>query len=182
MRASVVGSHENFIGRDAAGGETSQNHYEWRQSNDLCGIFGTSRGVSPTARQWGTLAMAAIDAPGQNVSYRTAWKDASWGNTLLDFWDDFTADGRLDNPVAAAATTGAVASEPTATPIGSVCASVTLAPGETRPVTFLLGWHFPNRETWSPDQAPDGKWGGEGGVKYCGPPRIGNYYTTQFRE
>ena len=30
------------------------------------------------------------------ISHRLAWDDIGWNTGLLDFWDDFSADGTLD--------------------------------------------------------------------------------------
>ena len=39
-------------------------------------------------------------------------------------------------------------------PMGSLAVQVEIAPGETRAVTFLLTWHFPNRPSWTPLSPP----------------------------
>ena len=45
-------------------------------------------------------------------------------------------------------------------PMASLACGMDLPPGESRAVTFLLTWHFPNRQTWTPQrrrlQAEDG--------------------------
>ena len=46
------------------------------------------------AEQWGTIALSTTAK--EKATFRTSWADLSWGNSLLDFWDDFSADGRLD--------------------------------------------------------------------------------------
>ncbi len=56
-------------------------------------MHGIRIGVDPAAPQWGTLALATT---AERVTYRTAWARLSWGDTLLDYWDDFSADGALD--------------------------------------------------------------------------------------
>ena len=106
-----------------------------------------SREVDPAAEQYGSIALAVLD--GQDVSRRTGWADRTWGDSLLDFWDDFSADGRLDERTSESAT-----------PIASVADRRTVAAGATERFTFLLGWHFPNRRAW---EKPD---------------IVGNYYTT----
>jgi uncharacterized protein (DUF608 family) len=92
-----------------------------------------------------------------------AWAELSWGDSLLDFWDDFVGDGRLE------ARQGE-RDDPTA----SVATSVPLAPGAAAAVTFVLAWHFPNRRAWY----------------FAGPgPRggyteeiVGNHYATRFAD
>ena len=40
--------------------------------------------------------MALSTTAAGDVTFRTNWAELSWGNSLLDFWDDFSEDGRLD--------------------------------------------------------------------------------------
>ncbi len=46
-----------------------------------------------------------------------------------------------------------------------------MPPGESRDITLLLAWHFPNRYTWQPRGQPPGP-----------DDRVGNYYTTRYRD
>lgn len=103
----------------------------------------------PSERDPGTLAMAVLDQ--DDLTARTAWSSPEWRQDVLDFWDDFSADGRLterswDNHVA------------------SLAASLTVPPGESRTVTFVLAWHFPRRRAWSGDEI------------------VGNHYTTLYGD
>jgi non-lysosomal glucosylceramidase len=165
--ASVCGSMPNFIGMDgsgttkdwkgdlvAVGGKANRN--EFREGRNVRGIFMSSEGVAPRAPQWGTIALTTTAETG--VSYRTAWIQQGWGSSLLDFWDDFSTDGKLDERQAAKEDM----------PIASLAVQVELPPHEAKKITFLLTWHFPNRQTWTPK-------GNE-------QDRIGNYYTTQYKD
>ena len=165
VTASVCGSMPNFIGIDgsgktkdwkgdlvAVGGKANQNHF--RKGQNVQGIFMDSEGVAPRAEQWGTIALTTPTETG--VSYRTAWIRQGWGSSALDFWDDFSDDGKLQERKATAEDT----------PMASLAVEVELPPRGTEEVTFLLTWHFPNRQTWTPK-------GNE-------QDRIGNYYTTQY--
>ena len=168
LDVSVCGSLENFIGSDGTTTAPKQNVNLFRRRDGLAGIFLRSDGVPPTSEQWGTLALATTAQEG--VTSRTAWPDLIWGDTLLDFWDDFSTDGRLEERSG-----GGDA------PTASLAASLTLAPGETRAVTFLLTWHFPNRMTWNPKAAVEGEACCADGD--CGDPDwVGNYYATQYRD
>jgi non-lysosomal glucosylceramidase len=167
VAASVCGNMPNFIGMDgsgttkdwkgdlvAVGGKANRN--EFREGRNVRGIFMRSEGVAPRAPQWGTIALTTTAETG--VSYRTAWIQQGWGSSLLDFWDDFSADGKLDERQ--------VGKEDM--PMASLAVQVELSPHETKKITFLLTWHFPNRQTWTPQ-------GNE-------QDRIGNYYTTQYED
>jgi hypothetical protein len=79
VRVSLAGCLENFIGRDASGGAARANLNEWRQGAGLRGIFCHSQTLPQDAPQWGSLAIAVLEAPRQRVSGRTRWNRASWG-------------------------------------------------------------------------------------------------------
>ena len=167
LTTSVCGSMPNFIGIDGSsttkdwkgdpvtvGGKANRNSF--RKGRGVQGIFMDSEGVAPKAEQWGTIALVTTAETG--VSYRTAWARQGWGSSLLDFWDDLSDDGRLEEREAAGENT----------PMASLSVEVQLPPQATREVTFLLTWHFPNRQTWTPK-------GNE-------QDHIGNYYTTQYSD
>ncbi|HVF10577.1 MAG TPA: GH116 family glycosyl-hydrolase, partial [Abditibacteriaceae bacterium] len=154
VTASVCGNVQNFIGQDGTNGKPSHNVNEFR-SESVSGILMRSDGVDPQAEQWGSMAFATTARSG--VSQRTAWAALSWGDSLLDFWDDFSEDGKLEERVA---------SGPDA-PMASLAVSLKIPPRSTRSVTFLLAWHFPNRQTWTGTSPA---------------PTIGNYYTEQYSD
>jgi hypothetical protein len=52
-----------------------------------------SEGVKKDMETWGTMALTTSEEG--KVSYRTSVSQRGWGNDLLDFWDDFSADGIL---------------------------------------------------------------------------------------
>jgi non-lysosomal glucosylceramidase len=175
VNASVCGSLQNFVGTDGSNGMPNRNRNEFRQSDDFAGVFLRSDGVDPQAEQWGTIALATMQTA--DVTYRTAWADLSWGDALLDFWDDFTEDGRLSNRDIGGtnASRASLASgfENANSPTASLATGVDLPPGGTEAVTFILTWHFPNRRAWAHERR--GEWG------YTDE-RVGNYYTTQYRD
>lgn len=176
--ASVCGSLPNFIGKDGHGGEAKKNVNAYREASGLKGIFMRSEGVDAAAEQWGTLALSTTARTG--VSYRTAWAKRSWGTSVLDFWDDFSADGELENRDAEGADM----------PQASLAAKVRIPAKTTREITFLITWHFPNRQTWSPVKKPEGQTqtaacncSGGGCCGGTGDPNcIGNYYCTQYAD
>jgi uncharacterized protein (DUF608 family) len=178
LTASVCGSMPNFIGIDgsgstkdwkgdlvAVGGRANRNRF--RKGQNVQGIFMDSEGVATRAEQWGTIALTtprrfasqSEEAGAQaGVSYRTAWLRQAWGTSVLDFWDDLSDDGKLREREATGEDT----------PMASLAVEVELPPRGTEEVTFLLTWHFPNRQSWTP----------KGNEK----DRIGNYYTTQYSD
>lgn len=166
--AAVCGSMENFVGRDGSTDLAKDNLSETRKSPSATGVFMRSRGVDPAAETFGTLCLATTASA--SVTCRTAWADVSWNDSLLDFWDDFSADGKLEER-----DRGNVK-----TPMASLAVRTTVPPRSEKTITFLITWHFPNRMTWSPAK-PDEKCDCAGGK--CGnPDRVGNFYTTRYAD
>ncbi len=164
IEAAVCGSLQNFIGADGTSGAPNNNFNTYREADGLAGLFMQSAGVDPAAPQWGTLALATPQRAG--ITHRSAWANVTWGDSLLDFWDDFSADGQLEERER----------DGKANPTGSLSVSATIPAGGSAEVTFFLSWHFPNRITWK-----------EAGVNHPQSPiqagtLIGNYYTTQYAD
>ena len=154
VAAAVCGVLPNFIGMDGSARKSNwvgnpetdgarANRNRFREGRGVRGVFMDTTGVDPDADSWGTLCLATT-ASGR-LSHRTGWLNAGWGTPLLDFWDDFSGDGRLEERVAGASDM----------PMASLAAGVTIPPGGERQITFLLTWHFPNRITWTPKAASD---------------------------
>jgi len=172
VSASVCGSLENFIGFDGQNGSPRRNVNRFKKAKDIQGILMSSLGVDKRAEQWGTIALATVAARG--VSCRTSWTEGSWNIGLLDFWDDFSADGKLDRRKASNSDN----------PHASLAVSVEVPPRGSRAVTFLLAWHFPNRYTWTPTGTS-----GQGEEMSCcekgkcnPQDLIGNHYATCYRD
>ncbi len=141
-------------------GSVSGSEVSYREA---CGWVGLSlRGEVPGEghERHGTLALATTAG---DVSHRTRWADRSWGGELLDFWEDFSADGQVADP-----------DTPWSRPVGSLANRVEIAPGAMETVTFLLGWHFPNRRAWAMSQgSPFGEYTDD---------IVGNHYATRFTD
>jgi uncharacterized protein (DUF608 family) len=171
VTAAVCATLPNFIGVD--GSQTTKdwkgdrqyvgakgNRNDARDGDGVRGVFLSSTGVDPLAEAWGTMALATTFAG--EVTRRAAWVPPRWGVPLLDFWDDFSQDGRLAERAADPAVH---------TPVASLAARLEVPPKAAREVTFLLAWHFPNRYTWTPENKPP-----------SGDDRIGNHYTTRYAD
>ncbi|MEE4115430.1 MAG: GH116 family glycosyl-hydrolase [Marinilabiliaceae bacterium] len=159
---SVCGSLRNFIGRDG-----SANYISWKgekhplgadnnknafiKDSILSGIYMYSMDVPSTSPAWGTFAISTCD---KDVSYRTASKANYWSNAILNFWDDFSDDGRLSE----------LKEKPREDdPMASLAVSKLIEPGATEEFHFYLTWHFPNRKAWSKET-------------------VGNYYATRYKD
>ncbi|MEI7833360.1 MAG: GH116 family glycosyl-hydrolase [bacterium] len=159
---SVCGVSPHFLKAD--GTKTVQEHSGG-------GMYGVQLGFGDDgdrqASQWGTVAIATTAS---EVTRRTGWAQRGWNGSLLDFWDDFSEDGRLDPR--------------DEQPYASVAAHVTIPPHSETTVTFLLTWHLPNRITWTPqpkEEQPSTTCCCDNSA--CGDVNnIGNYYTTQYTD
>lgn len=156
LQVSVCGNLPNFIGNDGAGGGPKGNRNEFKEGQAVSGIFMSSQGVDAKAPQWGTIALTTTNKGA--VTHRISWTPGGWGSSGLDFWDDFSKDGKLDERPA----TGEDM------PMASLATAVEVPAKRAVPVTFLITWHFPNRQTWTPKNNEQD--------------RIGNYYTTLYKD
>ncbi len=163
LEAAVVGMVPNYIGADGWSGAPSRNVNTYRTGAGVSGIFMTSDGVDSMDVNWGSMALTSTS---DDITYRTSWAPLGWNWTFREFWDDFVADGELvDHPDTAHAIQ---------TPPATVAVKVALEPGESRAITFMLTWHFPNRRAWDHGVHHAGAYGG--------PEIVGNYYTTQYED
>ncbi len=134
---SVCGSMQNFIGEDGNAGKSEGNKNAYRKGEGFSGIFFNSEGIISSSERWGELAMTTTATRG--ITYRTAWKPEHWGASILDFWDDLSADGNLENRL----------DEASSKPMASLAVKDTILPGETKTIRFLITWYFPNRRAWA---------------------------------
>ncbi|HDZ21520.1 hypothetical protein LCGC14_0124280 [marine sediment metagenome] len=166
IQAAIAGTVQNTIGTDGTNGKVGENVNTFKDANGLRGIYMTSREVPAQSECFGTMALATPAKTG--VSHRTAWLDRWWGHAVMDFFDDFSADGKLTHRKRSPNVSG---------PRGSLAVKGTIPAKGEKTFTFLLTWHFPNRIAWPGDPY---------GPKHtcCDPPndQIGNYYTKQYRN
>ncbi len=162
LEVSVCGSIRNFVGQDGSkyinnwkgdfipqGGRNNKNQF--REEDGIKGLYLFSDEVDRKDPAWGTIALTT-QAQGGEVTYRTSsWKD-EWCNAILDFWDDFSADGIL---------TESQQYNEEDDPMGSLAVKKQIGPGSSEVFTFFFTWNFPNRKAWSSTV-------------------VGNYYSKQY--
>jgi uncharacterized protein (DUF608 family) len=176
VTATVCGSLQNFIGNDGNGPKAKGNQNKFKAGNGIVsgGIFFEPGELDPCAEQYGSLALAILSAPATVssplvLSHRLAWDDIGWNTGLLDFWDDFSTDGAMDERPPA---------RKSDTPVGSMAVQTVVPPQGETAITFLLAWHFHNRKTWTPDKVTSSC------SSECScstdPAQVGNFYTTQY--
>ncbi len=169
VEVSVCGTLFNYIGTYDGPNRAVKKINIFREDKKnplLKGIFMRAEHVDPLDEQFGTLALSVLAETG--VSYRTGWWNTPgpWGDSLLDFWDDFSADGVLEE-------------RDSDNPRASLAVSRSVPPHGTEKITFLLTWHFPNRMTLVRSDSL-GNFNSQG--KDLVKKRIGNYYTTQYSD
>lgn len=149
---SLAGNVPNFIGFDGKQGQTFVNTNTFKEENGLKGIhFLPGEELDKNSMQWGTFSLSTNSAG--EISYRTAWQPGEWGNSTLEFWDDYTDDGLLEERVSEQKSN-----------MGSLALKTTLAPNEEKDIRFYITWCFPNRPDWQ----------GKGNV--------GNFYATRYND
>ncbi|HEU5485641.1 MAG TPA: GH116 family glycosyl-hydrolase [Microlunatus sp.] len=143
-----------------------------RRSEQLAGLeFGSDLpGDHPLA---GTAALCTPTDPGATVTPQ--WAVDFWQDGVQLFWDDFTADGRLDPQPMTLEGGSELGRSPENLPklrTGSVAVAATLAPGESRDFAFYLTWHTPRRPR---------AWNGMCGLPNDGADElIGNHYARRY--
>jgi len=150
---SLAGNIPNFIGFDGKQGKAYQNINTYRQENGLKGIHYTaSEEIDKESYQYGTFSLAT-NSKGE-ISYRTAWQPGEWGNSTLEFWDDYMDDGLLEERTSNQKNN-----------MGSLAVKTILAPNQEKDIRFFITWNFPNRSAWRNDNV-----------------NVGNYYASQFQD
>jgi uncharacterized protein (DUF608 family) len=135
--ASVAASLRNAVGWDGvtpifgtrySGYGGNFNSLE-RVGNWTAISMGATR-LPEDANGYGSMVLACFSP---DTTFQTRWDD------LDTFWADFTSDGRPNNMVD---TTPSPAGH---TWNGAVAVPFSLAAGESRTITFVIAWYFPNR-------------------------------------
>lgn len=133
-----------------------------------------SDGVKPGEVNYGnvTLATDAGAAPDVQVSWQQYWFRGAWFDNLEVYWNDLKTPGPLKNRVYNDGATRGSGPRFNKQEEGALAVHVTVQPGETRQVRFVLSWSFPTCENyWKP--AAEGE-----PVKSTWL----NYYATQWAD
>lgn len=160
--ASIALAMSNFVGSDGTYDDTGDNHNQTVMAPSLVGVRMDAPGLPAQHEAAGSFVLAALTDSLESASTRTGWSDASWGGELLDFWDDLSADGRLDDRASTATR-----------PIASLCAEVAVPPAGEATVTFVLAWCSPHRRAWR--STP------QGSATYT-EDVVGNFYAETFPD
>ncbi|MDO8585420.1 MAG: GH116 family glycosyl-hydrolase [Armatimonadota bacterium] len=127
---SIVFNMNNFTGQDLGGGVN-----EYVDDKRFRGFKMTSPKPKEDDARFGSMALVTT-CP--DVDALPAWRKAGWWDALRLFWYDFITDGRLE-------TDGKTHSSEGDSTVCALCARLSLKPGESKDVVFMLTWYFPNR-------------------------------------
>ena len=146
VEVSIAGSLANAVGH--SGKElffypelAGEPRNEYRDEGARRGVFMTNPGLEALDLRAGSMALMTGDPRG---SAKEAWLDGYWWDGAHDFWDEFSAGGRL-NLHSSLEATGGPLSFGSRLRVGSLAITHTLAPGEERAFEFIVSWCFPNR-------------------------------------
>eukprot|EP01062_Namystynia_karyoxenos_P069413 TRINITY_DN64914_c0_g1_i1.p2 TRINITY_DN64914_c0_g1~~TRINITY_DN64914_c0_g1_i1.p2 ORF type:complete len:1022 (+),score=347.12 TRINITY_DN64914_c0_g1_i1:92-3067(+) len=140
----LMEAQQNFVGWDGLqaaeppaatpfwGGNVNQ---PVSQAEGLSGLYMTSQKVPAGAYTEGNICVAALPAAGTSVNV------IADGASESDLWDKFTK--KQEVPVSSAKATAPSAAG--ASYCGGVVQEVTIKPGQTVKLQFVLTWFFPNR-------------------------------------
>lgn len=173
IELSVMLSAEAFPGhRRRAEGEPSRQVISARYAPGVTGILLADELLDSLDEEQGTIAAAVL---GEDTWTGPCWGWGKWNQGVLAMWRGFAETGRPASgeyllggprPSAERSSSPAIAGTPGAHRV--------LAPGGTAEVTFVLGWHFPNRREWA--------WTGPGPAGGPGAGIVGNYYATGYAD
>ncbi|MBB6463678.1 GH116 family glycosyl-hydrolase [Flammeovirga kamogawensis] len=164
IEVAISGNIRNFIGKDGSNftsdwkgdfipkGE-KYNKNEYRESDQLKGIYMYSDSVDKNDAAWGTFAISTPNDLNSKITYRTSSVKNDWYNSTLNFWDEFSENGLLVEKE----------KQIDPDPLASLAVKKTLKVGEKKTFTFYLTWNFPNRYAWSTE-------------------KLKNFYATQYTD
>lgn len=111
------------------------------------GIKMTHTKYQPEDQKFSSMALVTTH---KDVTYLEAWNRGGWFDDAQAFWDDFRADGEFSD-------NGIHDESKEQADITSLGLKVSLAPGESAELPFILTWYFPNRNNyWNSEEAVKG--------------------------
>jgi uncharacterized protein (DUF608 family) len=132
-----------------------------RQDERMVGLDLTSDKYETDNIRYGSMALVTTH---REISARTAWEGGQWWDSFQKWFDEYAATGTLKDT-----------HDPEPTPDGrsnyaTIAPRLTLGPGETRDLRFVLAWYFPLRENyWNREPEVRGR-------------KLRNDYGTRFRD
>ncbi|GAB3557974.1 GH116 family glycosyl-hydrolase [Spelaeicoccus albus] len=136
LAVSVCANMQNVAGAATGKQIRAGGAFRLVEADGVTTLLGSHSTSDAPGESDGTVGLSVLgDVP---ASHRLNWAKRTWGDSLLEFWDDFTEDGRVTEPDVGADT-----------PTGTLTVGKRIAPGETVSFRFLITWHFPHRRAWT---------------------------------
>jgi len=139
LTVGLMFSWQNMLGRagglDVGGG---QRHEAVRRGG-LAGVVMSGPGAAAGTAGDGTFALLGVEERGVELSATPLFEVADGAAGL---WSDFATDGRL-SPIDGSGATDAPSGGPVG---GAIAATISLAPGESRTIPFVLAWDVPQAQ------------------------------------
>ena len=136
MEVTLAATLQNIVGWDGLApivgvgcGKYGGNSNHLVQVEEMTAVHMTSSRLDEDAPGFGSMCVAVLE---NDATYLTQWDDVD------RFWADFSSDGHLDN------LTDSTPSPGGQTWNGALAAPFWLQAKETKELTFLITWHFPN--------------------------------------
>lgn len=182
---SVVGTLANVVGFN--GYDVFNNvklvdevKNEYRKENSFEGLYYTAVNLKEEDMKFGSMSLTTTN---KNIISRTQWLHGQWTDNAQDFWDDFSDDGRLDEPKDIGGQGCDLLEHYNFSflnlkeKIGSLGSYERIMPNEEKVFEFVLAWHFPNRpKGWIEYDEDLERYRNEGYDT------IKNYYATKFAD
>ncbi|MFO7698574.1 MAG: GH116 family glycosyl-hydrolase, partial [Anaerolineae bacterium] len=168
---SVAGNMANPLGYDHGGSLSGRRIRQGRgqnlnrpvSENGLTALSMTTERYPETHPRFGTLALAT---PAAGAWCQAAWLRGDWYDMFHDYWDHFSAEGRLAPREYGPSPEGF-------TDVGTLGVSLRLEPGETAEIPFIIAWHLPNYIKY---------WGEAESLSEEEQPTWRNYYATLWPD
>lgn len=173
VAVSLAGNLRNMIGypgsgpmhdrhaQEGLGGNTNR----YVEGDGVRGLLLASQRYAEDAPRFGTMALTTT---WPDTWAQCAWLRGAWYDAMHDYWDHFSANGRLPERDYGP-------SEQGQSDVGTLGLTARLAPDETVTLPLYITWHFPNFEKYWDDAACacDGP---------CQRPTWRNYYARQWPD
>jgi non-lysosomal glucosylceramidase len=154
VKVSVAGTLDNPVGFEKYDNfslvkRAGKCKNEYRNESGLKGIFFYGEDIPENHIANGSMSLITAN---EYVTPKPVWFQGEWTDGAEDFWEDFAADGRLEETSEKELIGCKWAESGTdyrflhfTDSIGSLCIEETLKAEEEKEFTFILTWYFPNR-------------------------------------
>lgn len=176
--ANVVGFEGYDVFNNVKLADEVQNEYF--EEDGMKGWYYTAKHLKETDVKFGSMSIVTTN---QNQVFRKKWLHGQWTDNAQDFWDDFTADGKLTEEEEIETKGCDLLSHYDFSflnlkeRISSVSCYETIEPDEEKVFEFIISWYFPNRPKGWIEYDEDLKKYREGGYD-----TIRNYYAAKWSD